>query len=190
MDITITANQIPMPPPMTADGTVVRPRSAVQDSGNTGLVDWSLTNPTAATYRSASARTPGHAAEARSRQKYDKYLPVMADSHTLIPFVVETFGRVSPQARALLKVVAQHQSERAGASYSYAYCLQRLRQLVSVATQRTISNSVMRLWAKTHPVPGAAAPDLQRFALQPLLLRQAPSPQVLATGLPGWEGVD
>ena len=75
MDITITANQIPMPPPMTADGTVVRPRSAVQDSGNTGLVDWSLTNPTAATYRSASARTPGHAAEARSRQKYDKYLP-------------------------------------------------------------------------------------------------------------------
>ena len=190
MDITITSNQIPMPPPMAADGTVVHPRLVERDKGNTGLIDWSLTNPVAATYRCASARTPGHAAEARSQQKYNKYLPVMAATHTLIPFVVEHFGRVSPQARALLKVLAQHQSERAGAAHPYAYCLQRLRQVVSVATQHTISDSVMRLWAKTRPAAGTGPPDLQRFAQQPLLLRQAPSPQVLATGLPGWEGVD
>jgi len=190
MDITVPPGQIPMPPPMKADGTVINPRTVERDSGNTGLIDWSLTNPAAASLRSAAAKTPGHAAEVRAQQKYDKYLPVMAATNTLIPFVVEQFGRMSPQARALLKVVAKQQSERAGGAHSYAHCLQRFRQRISVATQRTISDSVGRLWSKTRPIPGAAAPDLQQFAKQPLLLRQAPPRHVLSTGLPGWEGVD
>jgi len=190
MDITVPPGQIPMPPPMKADGTVVNPRTVERDSGNTGLIDWSFTNPAAAAFRSAAAKTPGHAAEVRAQQKYDKYLPVMAATNTLIPFVVEQFGRMSPQARALLKVVAKQQSERAGGAHSYAHCLQRFRQRISVATQRTISDSVGRLWSKTRPLPGAAAPDLQQFAKQPLLLRQAPPRHVLSTGLPGWEGVD
>ena len=97
---------------------------------------------------------------------------------------------MSSQARSLLKVVAKQDSERAGGAHTYAHCLQRFRQRVSVATQRTISDSVGPLWAKMRPIPGTAAPDLQRFAMQPLLLRQAPPPQVLSTGLPGWEGVD
>ena len=112
MDIVIPGGQIAMPPPMKPDGTVVHPRTVERDQANTGLIDWSLINPTASSYRRAAAQTPGHAAEVRSRQKYDKYLPVMAATNTLIPFVVEHFGRMSPQARALLRVVAKQQPTR------------------------------------------------------------------------------
>ena len=112
----------------------------------------------------------------------------MAPNNTLIPFVIEQYGRLSPHAHALLAVLARVASERTAGSRSTSGCLQ-LRQLVSVTTQRVTAESIQRLWARTRPAPGQGAIDLLAFSRQPLLLRLAPSQQVLATGLPAWEGL-
>ena len=131
----------------------------------------------------------GHAATVCSQQKFDTYASVMAPTNTLIPFVIEHYGRLGPHAHALLAMLARVASERTAGSKSTSGCLQQLRQLVSVTTQRVIADSIQRLWARTRPAPGQGAINLLAFSRQPLLLRLASSQQVLATGLPGWEGL-
>ena len=116
MDLCIPPAQVPMPPPMDASGKVLAPRTATRDSGNTGQVDVSFTDPTTVGLRFEASKCPGHAAKVRSQRKFDTYAPVMAPTNTLIPSVVEQYGRLSPHAHALLAVLARAASERTSGS--------------------------------------------------------------------------
>jgi len=57
---------------------------------------------------SRRAREPGTAAKDMVGRKRDRYKPEAYPAAGLVPFVVESLGRISPEARALIRSVAPH----------------------------------------------------------------------------------
>jgi hypothetical protein len=72
----------------------------------TRYIDVSVVNPASASYVSAAADTDDAAAQQRALEKRHRYGDLLAshgiDPGALLPFVIETTGRLGPEARSLL----------------------------------------------------------------------------------------
>jgi hypothetical protein len=89
----------------------------LHDGSQRMLVDVTVVNAYAgdAAFRAACARRDGHAARRASIAKRAKY-----DAEDLVPFALETGGRLGVDARALLKRLASH-AENPLLEMQYAY---------------------------------------------------------------------
>ena len=148
-------------------------------------IDVSIVDPTCWSSCKESAKAAGSASAQRVEDKLKHYLDsglLDSASYIICPFVVEQFGFMSPHADDILRAAAEHQAARSGGGMPKSHCLQRLRQVVSIAVQSAISDSVVRLWCKMGTRAGCPAPDPLAFSRLRLLLRAAPSPAEGALG--------
>jgi hypothetical protein len=75
------------------------------------LVDVTVRHPMASAYQPAAASQDNAAAEAAEAQKSDRYPP--RGGRSIVPFAVETWGRLGPQAEQLLESLAAEASRHA-----------------------------------------------------------------------------
>jgi hypothetical protein len=96
-----------------------------QDGVQRFLVDVTVVSPYAgdASFRAACARRDGHAARRAAIHKRSKYL-----TEDLVPFALETGGRLGADARAFVKRLASHaDSSTMEAQYAYKALLVTLQ---------------------------------------------------------------
>ena len=159
MDIVISpGSRMDMPPPRDRhDQVVALPAARVKNKG--AAIDVSIVDPTCQSHRRKAADTLGHAASTRVKEKFIHYCDtglLNRTSFTLIPFVLEQFGNMSPHANDFIQAVAAHQSKSSGEGWPQSRCTQRWRQRLSIALQEGISASVARCWTRTGAAEGGA----------------------------------
>jgi hypothetical protein len=170
MDLVIPPGQMPIPAPLAADGAVIGADTPSLDKG--ALLDVSVPDPTCATNRSAAAVRDGASASRATKEKYDHYTHRFdAARYTLIPFVVEAFGRPSKSAQRFLKATATHEHSVRGGAWPISHCLSRWRRRVSITLHRSISVQVANNLARTKAPTGAPAPDICAYRGVRLLCR-------------------
>ena len=167
---------VPMPRPRNKDGVLV-PYLAADLRKGAGI-DVSIVDPTCGGMRIQSSETAGYAAAHRVKEKFIHYLVTGifdSASYTIFPFVVEQFGRLSLHAQDFIHAAAQYHAARSGGSLTKSRCAPRWRQVVSIAVQSAISDSVARLWNRMHTRAGGPMPDQLAYSRLRLLLRATPA---------------
>ena len=164
------------PRPLDADGNRIPSRSPAADGQRAMLLDICHPNPTCHSLRRQAAVTNGSAALSHTKDKFEHYTRHFdASSHTLIPFVVEVFGRTSPHVQKFLQAISLHQcsSEQCDA-LPFSFFMNQWRQRISVVLQRSVSKSVSRCFAKTRTDPAVTAVADATAYLRVRLLHRAP----------------
>ena len=198
MDAVLSPNSmVPMPRQRDIDGKLITfssPDQLTAAMRKGAGIDVSIVDPTCGSMLAESSETAGHAAAQRVRAKFTHYLIQTglfdSASYTIFPFVVEQFGRSSLHAQDFIVAAAQFHADRSGGSLTKSHCVQRLRQVVSIALQTAISDSVARLWNRMHTRPGGPVPDLLAYSRLRLLLRAVPAAAVPALAASGTVAVD
>ena len=128
--------------------------------------------------RAHAVITDGHAALVSAKRKYDTYVGSFdPSSHALIPFCVETFGRLSPHAGKLLAAAAAHQERVSSGAWPASRFMCIWRQSISMTVQNAVSVSVARAIAAARQAPDSTvAPAIGAYRSLRLLLRVPASP--------------
>ncbi len=173
MDLTIPGGQMSIPGAMNAEGAFVSATASGKFSLDKGaLVDVNVTDPICAAHVGQAAVCSGSTASKAVKRKYDHYTGHFDPrNHILIPFVVESFGRLSVHAQRLIKAMAEHQSRRCEGARPAVDFVASWRQRVSIAVQRSVSDVVARSMSRTRPVAGQPAPDIRAYMHVRLLQR-------------------
>ena len=110
------------------------------------LVDVTVADTSAIHVFSGAAATPGFAAETSAARKHNTYGDLFdSSSYTLIPFAIESFGRLGKEAEALLRGLANHIAGGPGCDKAFrGRVMHNLRQRLSVALQRQLSVRTLR----------------------------------------------
>ena len=110
------------------------------------LVDVTVADTSATHAFSGAAATPGFAAETSAARKHNTYGDLFdSSSYTLIPFAIESFGRLGKEAEALLRGLANHIAGGPGCDKVFrGRVMHNLRQRLSVALQRQLSVRSLR----------------------------------------------
>jgi hypothetical protein len=110
------------------------------------LVDVTVADTSATHVFSGAAATPGFAAENSAARKHNTYGDLFdSSSYTLIPFAIESFGRLGKEAQALLRGLANHIAGGPGCDKVFrGRVMHNLRQRLSVALQRQLSVRTLR----------------------------------------------
>jgi hypothetical protein len=75
------------------------------------VADISVVHPACPTYRTVAANDDGAAAKAREKEKCTKYRKAQGTLYKFVPLATESFGRMGPQALALLNALAESAAE-------------------------------------------------------------------------------
>ena len=110
------------------------------------LVDVTVADTSATHAFSGAAATPGFAAETSAARKHTTYGDLFdSSSYTLVPFAIESFGRLGKEAQALLRGLATHIAGGPGCDKAFrGRVMHNLRQRLSVALQRQLSVRTLR----------------------------------------------
>ena len=100
---------------------------------------------------------------------------------------IELFGTMSEHTHTLLKALATRESEVSDGSKPVSTCLHRWRQRISCVLQQLVSETVVRIHARTKAAPATAVingsiradPDVRAHLRMHLLVRP-PQPYVTA----------
>ena len=176
MDIVVPGGVMVAPRPLDADGNRIQLRAPDTDGQRAMLLDICHPDPTCHSLRTQAAVIDGSAALFHTKAKFTHYMHRFdASSHTLIPFVVEVFGRTSPHVQKFLQAISLYQctSDQCDA-WPFSFFMNQWRQRISVVLQRSVSKSVSRCFARTRKDPAVtAAPDATAY-LRVRLLHRAP----------------
>ena len=174
MDVTFPGKQgFAMCSPMTPEGRPITgaPANAHQRGG---LLDVTITGPTAASYRKDAAVEDGATARKRAQGKYNHYAAHFDQlSLTFIPLAFETYGRHGLHVKPFLRALARHEAKTSGGGLEYSSCIQWWRQRISVVLQRSISQGVAHNWARTRAGGGSDVlhPAVDAYTRVRLLVR-------------------
>jgi hypothetical protein len=140
-----------------ADGHTARMDIAFLVDGQRSFVDVTVRHPGVVKYRQRAALVDGHAASVAEGAKRQRY-PALAAAglQEVIPFAVETYGRLGPSACRLLKQ-ARHRLAEGDArfrSWAGAALLQRWQALLSCALQRSLHEAARAAWGRSAVQPG------------------------------------
>ena len=115
-------------------------------TGDTFLIDVSLTNPCKTTHITAAAETDGAAASRRKREKVSKYEALVNDARCILPLVVEAGGRTDDSgAVTRLARLALGMSADDKGGVAYARLVARLRTRISVVLWRLNATNLRRM---------------------------------------------
>ena len=124
--------------------------SFIDGTGRRAYVDVAVTSAgtTRAAERAKRAATDGAAADDMVRTKRSRYPPHKNPGCSLVPFVVEALGRLSPDAEDLLRAVAPVDKQ------TRSVVLRRAKQSLSVVIQTRLADLLL----SAERSRGAAAP--------------------------------
>ena len=124
-----------------ADGTGARLDISFWAGGDRRFVDVTVRHPRALKYIVQAASSDGAAARVAERNKLERYPAVAAAGlHAVLPFAVESFGRLGPAALCLLRAVHQRAVERDATlrGWAGAALVARWQALLSCSLQRSL----------------------------------------------------
>ena len=108
------------------------------------LVDVTVRHPMSSAYQPAAASTDGVAAEEAEAQKVKRYPP--AGGRVVIPFAMETWGRLGPQTEHLLQFLAAEATlhhRRCGQDVTAGSFLRRWRATLDAIILKSVALSLM-----------------------------------------------
>ena len=107
------------------------------------LVDVTIRHPMSDRYQPAAARVPAAAANAAAEEKRERYPP--RSGRQVVPFAMETWGRLDAEAESLLQQLAAaatlHARRRGQAATAGAF-LRRWRAILDACLQRSMAASL------------------------------------------------
>ena len=147
----VSPREVEVPAWRRADGLTARIDVAFLADGTRTFVDVTIRHPGVAKYRAQAARLDGHAAAVAERAKRLWY-PALAAAGLpeVVPFAVETYGRLGPSARRLL-AQARHRLAEADERFrgwAGTALLQRWQALLSCALQRSLYEAAQAAWGR------------------------------------------
>lgn len=157
LDVTWQDGQMRMPQ-WDKQGRLLRPQNPDRQM-NGGLIDVTVVDQTGIDVEAAS-HTAGVAAMRKAMEKHSKYEGKFPPNYTLIPIALEQSGRSCPNTGRFVRAAAEHESEACSGAYSVSACIARWRQRISIVLQRSISESVLRLFRKTRADPASGGPPI------------------------------
>ena len=101
------------------------------------LIDVTIRHPAAEAYQPRAAQQPGHAASSAEQQKLERYPE--RDGRSIVPFAVETWGRMGGRAEDLLQKLAAEAARhhcRRGQSTTAGTFMKRWRASLDATLQR------------------------------------------------------
>ena len=124
--------------------------SFIDGTGRRAYVDVAVTSAgtTRAAERAKRAATDGAAADDMVRTKRSRYPPHKNPGCSMVPFVVEALGRLSPDAEELLRALAPVDKQ------TRSVILRRVKQSLSVVTQTRLTDLLL----SAERTRGAVAP--------------------------------
>ena len=140
----------------------------VSSSSNSdrNAVDVGFTDPTSPTYLSGSASTDGHAASKYATDCKIRKYKALCDRHdyTLIPFILEYYGRIGPAAMDFLRRTGLQAETNKGIPRRMFYTYWRRR--LSVCAQKGIATAMLSGICSTtrvaHHAPFVSEDDYNR----------------------------
>jgi hypothetical protein len=124
------------------------------------LVDVTVADVTTTKHLSGAAKTPGFAAASAAKTKHTTYGDLYdSSSYTLVPFALESFGRLGLEAQSLLGGLATHAAGGVGCDMALrGRLLHNFRQRLSVALQRQLASRILRHLAACRRRTSGGAP--------------------------------
>jgi hypothetical protein len=110
------------------------------------LIDVTIADTSAQHVVAGAAAKEGFAAARAAERKHTTYGDLFdSSSFTLVPFAIESFGRLGKEATTLLSCLATHIAGGRGCDLAYrGRTMALLRQRISVALQRQLSVRTLR----------------------------------------------
>ena len=151
---TVHPCEVSVPAWRRADGTGARLDISFRTGGQQHYVDVTLRHPCAQKYLRRAAVVDGAAAAVAEQAKRTRY-PAVPDAGltAVVPFAIETFGRLGPSALDLLHEARQRVAERDHRFSSWAGggLFQRWLSLLACARARGMFDSAMAVWGEAWP---------------------------------------
>jgi hypothetical protein len=113
----------------------------------------------------------GAAALTRVKEKHKTYGGKHPSNFTLIPFVLEQSGASCLHVHTFVKAAAQHEYDMSDGAWPLSAIVQRWRQKISVALQKSLSITTTRVFSRVRAVRGRPAPVANRHEVVHLLVR-------------------
>ena len=134
------------------------------------LVDVSVVNPLAPTYRKHLREGPGQTARYRETKKRDKYWDLDKDKYEFHPFILESTGAFGPSALNLCATIKNITSMKS--------CKARANHEANNASESASDNRTT-----VDPLPASISVIVQRHNAQMIIERQPPPAKLLAAGI-------
>ena len=167
---TVSPTEVPVAGWRRSDGSGARLDIGFWAGGDRQFVDVTVRHPRARKYVTDSAAQDGAAARTAERHKRERYpAEASAGLHTVLPFAVETFGRLGPGALDLLRAAHQRAMERDSTLRGWAgsALFARWLALLSCELQRSLFDATQQMGGvvgrllTASPGPLAGSPLVQ-----------------------------